>query len=85
MQVNFQNANKWQAEGLYKCFFPAADAKPAEDAVVLHMAVPRRKKQFDIIRLPSSEIDILAKRFAEQIPENEFSVSPSDPDVIVTI
>jgi len=39
------------------------------------MPVPKRKKQLDIIQLPGVEIDVLAKRFAEGIPDNEFSVA----------
>jgi mitochondrial chaperone BCS1 len=74
--VNFTNASRWQAEGLYKRFFPASDAKPDNDAVLSHMAISsRRRKPCKIVRLPSSEIEVLAKRFSEQIPENEFSAS----------
>jgi chaperone BCS1 len=73
--VNFTNASKWQAEGLYKCFFPAADAAPIIDPVEAHIPLSRKKRQSDIIQLPKVEIDLLAKRFAEGIPDNEFSVS----------
>ena len=30
--VNFTNATKWQAEGIFKCFFPSRSSKEKEEA-----------------------------------------------------
>ena len=84
MWVNFTNATKWQAEGIFKCFFPSRAAKEklaAEAAADLAsdpsmMPTMRRKTSKTAVPLlEQEEIDELAKRFAEQIPEDEMSVS----------
>ncbi|OBZ73947.1 putative mitochondrial chaperone BCS1-B [Grifola frondosa] len=62
--VNFKHATKWQAEGIFKCFFPD------------NLAVPKRKRAAHAIPLLSEEeISQLAKRFADAIPEDELSVA----------
>ncbi|KZT41725.1 P-loop containing nucleoside triphosphate hydrolase protein [Sistotremastrum suecicum HHB10207 ss-3] len=79
--VNFTNATKWQAEGLYKCFFPSK--KPEESNPSLtptsekNIPVPRRKplQSSTVVRLDAEEIAVLAKRFADAIPEDELSVA----------
>ncbi|KAI0924341.1 hypothetical protein AcW1_006482 [Taiwanofungus camphoratus] len=88
--VNFKHATKWQAEGIFKCFFPA---KPSTDGSSLSpstpspkpgdeptpsdgLAVPKRKRASHAIPLLSEEeISELAKRFADAIPESELSVA----------
>ena len=85
--VNFKHATKWQAEGIFKCFFPARPAPgvpgtpptPADDPTTSHdnIAIPKRKRASHAVPLLSEdEISELAKRFADAIPENELSVSP---------
>nr|GAT56571.1 predicted protein [Mycena chlorophos] len=88
--VNFSNATKWQAEGIFKCFFPSAsvtpvdenananktDEQPSVDISQKNLPLPRRKRaQHAIPLLSESEINELAKRFAEAIPEDELSVA----------
>ena len=84
--VNFTNATKWQAEGIFKCFFPsraakeklaaeAAANKEAQPSDATKMPTMRRKTStYTVPVLEESEINELAKRFAEQIPEDEMSV-----------
>jgi mitochondrial chaperone BCS1 len=78
--VNFTHATKWQAEGIFKCFFPfkpssvAAPATP-KDASQQNLPLPKRKAFTHAIPiLTEDEISELAKRFAEAIPEDELSV-----------
>ncbi|OJA09348.1 hypothetical protein AZE42_08478 [Rhizopogon vesiculosus] len=85
--VNFTHATKWQAEGIFKCFFPskpigvAATVPSAEsseniDASQKNLPLPKRKVPGHIIPvLDETEISELAKRFADAIPENELSVA----------
>jgi chaperone BCS1 len=82
--INFTHATKWQAEGLFKCFFPSrppADAvEPTEeggqeDASQRNLPLPKRKRVQIVPLLSEEEISDLAKQFAGHIPENELSVS----------
>lgn len=85
--VNFKNATKWQAEGIFKCFFPSKPSQPnasestpgsgkAEDVAEDKIAVLKRKRASLIAHsLSEEEISVLAKRFADAMPEAEFSVS----------
>jgi chaperone BCS1 len=85
--VNFTHATKWQAEGIFKCFFPskpagATTASPSEesskdvDTSQKNLPLPKRKTPSHTIPvLDETEISELAKRFADSIPENELSVS----------
>ncbi|KAJ7065335.1 P-loop containing nucleoside triphosphate hydrolase protein [Mycena amicta] len=88
--VNFANATKWQAEGIFKCFFPSASVttvntpttvstpsdQPTVDISQKNLPLPRRKRaQHAIPLLSETEINELAKRFAEAIPEDELSVA----------
>ena len=74
--VNFTNATKWQAEGIFKCFFPSRAAKEKSDEEASKIPNMRRRTTSTAVPLlEQSEIDELAKRFAEQIPEDEMSVS----------
>ena len=78
--VNFTHATKWQAEGIFKCFFPykpSSVASPAtpKDASQQNLPLPKRKAFTHAIPiLTEDEISELAKRFAEAIPEDELSV-----------
>ncbi|EPQ56200.1 P-loop containing nucleoside triphosphate hydrolase protein [Gloeophyllum trabeum ATCC 11539] len=87
--VNFKHATKFQAEGIFKCFFPckksAADATPSSSKTssstpsaddVSQTNVPGSKRKPHIVNLLSEEeISGLAKRFADAIPEDELSVA----------
>lgn len=89
--VNFKHASKWQAEGIFKCFFPAkpapsnasttssasTSATPANDTISSQgLAESKRiKAGRNVPLLPEEEICALAKRFADAIPEDELSVS----------
>ena len=85
--VNFTHATKWQAEGIFKCFFPykpsssvaaataASSATTPKDASQQNLPLPKRKAFTHAIPiLTEDEISELAKRFAEAIPEDELSV-----------
>ncbi|TCD69055.1 hypothetical protein EIP91_008953 [Steccherinum ochraceum] len=87
--VNFKNATKWQAEGIFKCFFPSKSSQqassssspstpqdPKDPASQENLAVPKRKKNAVLApSLSDEEICVLAKRFADAIPDDEFSVA----------
>jgi mitochondrial chaperone BCS1 len=83
--INFKNATKWQAEGIFRCFFPSApslsatteaDAEFGTDKGTQHVAQPRRKQHtHDVPLLSVEELEDLAKKFAEAIPEDEMSVA----------
>ena len=82
--VNFTHATKWQAEGIFKCFFPykpspttsAASTPPTPpDSSQRNLPLPKCNKATRAIpMLSEEEISELAKRFAEAIPEDELSV-----------
>ncbi|KAF9038693.1 P-loop containing nucleoside triphosphate hydrolase protein [Panaeolus papilionaceus] len=80
--VNFTHATKWQAEGIFKCFFPYQPSSASgtstptkdKDASVKNLPLPKRKSHA-IPLLTEEEINELAKRFAEAIPEDELSVA----------
>jgi mitochondrial chaperone BCS1 len=80
--VNFTNATKWQAEGIFKCFFPYKSSSESPDATrsnstanKKNLPVPREKfLGQDTFMLSKEELDELAKRFAASIPEDELSV-----------
>ncbi|KAI9567078.1 P-loop containing nucleoside triphosphate hydrolase protein [Boletus coccyginus] len=85
--VNFTHATKWQAEGIFKCFFPSKPAALSEssteatspeklDVSQQNLPVPKRKAPAHAIPvLEEAEIAELAKRFADAIPEGELSVA----------
>ena len=83
--VNFTHATKWQAEGIFKCFFPfkpstststsSASSATPKDTSQQNLPLPKRKAFTHAIPiLTEDEISELAKRFAEAIPEDELSV-----------
>ncbi|KAF8585402.1 P-loop containing nucleoside triphosphate hydrolase protein [Ramaria rubella] len=80
--VNFANATKWQAKGIFKCFFPykaSSEAMPTEAgsaATEKNLPLPRRKSPVHNIPLLSEdELNDLAERFSAAIPEDELSVA----------
>ena len=74
--INFKNATKWQAEEIFKNFFPCKPseppAPPKEEAPVRKERT-RRKVYAPI--LTEDELADHAKRFADAVPEDELSVS----------
>ncbi|KAK0489425.1 P-loop containing nucleoside triphosphate hydrolase protein [Armillaria novae-zelandiae] len=86
--VNFTHATKWQAEGIFKCFFPfkpssvnsstppvAVAAASDSDSSQKNLPGSKRKSTHQIPLLSEEEISELAKKFAESIPEDEMSVA----------
>ncbi|KAJ7281991.1 hypothetical protein C8J57DRAFT_1448584 [Mycena rebaudengoi] len=84
--VNFTHATKWQAEGIFKCFFPfkpsvvaiseSSANGEATDTSQKNLPLPKRKASTHAIpMLTEAEISELAKRFAAAIPEDELSVA----------
>jgi chaperone BCS1 len=79
--VNFTHATKWQAEGIFKCFFPYKPSAVSTTPLALNdpsqknLPLPKRKNSAHAIPILSEdEISELAKRFADAIPEDELSV-----------
>jgi chaperone BCS1 len=84
--VNFTHATKYQAEGIFKCFFPSKPptssttplsvSSESTDASQKNLPVPKRKAPAHVVPLlEEAEISELAKRFAAAIPEDELSVA----------
>ncbi|KIK56980.1 hypothetical protein GYMLUDRAFT_247260 [Collybiopsis luxurians FD-317 M1] len=84
--INFTHATKWQAEGIFKCFFPSqkseepVSASSSTTSLVTddsqkNLPGPKRKSTHSIPVLSEQEINDLAKAFAEAIPEDELSVA----------
>jgi chaperone BCS1 len=93
--INFKHATQWQAEGIFKRFFPCkpkvvsgndtpmgseTSAATTDSAATLSEGVKigMKKKRTSINAIPvldEDELVTLAKKFAEQIPENEVSVA----------
>ena len=77
--VNFTHATKWQAKGIFKCFFPfkptATGPATPKDPSQQILPLPKRKsKTSPIPLLTEEEISELAKRFSNAISEDELSV-----------
>ncbi|GJJ11527.1 hypothetical protein Clacol_005760 [Clathrus columnatus] len=85
--VNFSNASKWQARGIFKCFFPYKQSETVipddkeknnepSSTGSDNLPVPRRKAvTHNIPCLSEEELDELAERFSQAIPDDEFSVA----------
>jgi mitochondrial chaperone BCS1 len=94
--INFTNATKWQAEGIFKCFFPSRpsassssppssdEASSSADASEKNPSDSRRKASsaHAVPILEEAEIAQLAKRFADAIPEGEMSVRDNLPPAV---
>ena len=79
--INFKNATRWQAEGIFKRFFPCktppSDAT-AETAITSANGTAHRVKKKAVSTIPlleEEELDKLAKEFASNITEDEVSVA----------
>jgi hypothetical protein len=81
--VNFTNATKWQAEGIFKSFFPSTPAASSSheasysDASLKDLRWSGSGHAVPI--LEEAEVGRLAKHFADAIPEQEISVRPIFP------
>jgi chaperone BCS1 len=83
--VGFANATQWQAEGIFKCFFPiakkvtpvASTSTTSGDTSQKNVPGSKRKKMGMAICPPLEEEELsdLAKKFAAAIPEDELSVA----------
>ena len=77
--INFKNATKWQAEEIFKNFFPYKRPEPPtsstsqEGGEAEQKPVPKRKP-YSVPILEETELADLAKRFGDAIPEDEMSV-----------
>ncbi|PVF97722.1 P-loop containing nucleoside triphosphate hydrolase protein [Serendipita vermifera] len=90
--INFKYATKWQAEGIFKRFFPTKSKPsqsgsqtptgsessgnknlPTEGSVA--DGVKRKRASTPLFALDEEELSTLAKKFGEQIPEDEVSVA----------
>jgi len=75
--INFKNATKWQAEEIFKNFFPCKRPEPptmstSEGETGGQKSKPKRQTTVPV--LEEAELADLAKRFANGIPEDEMSV-----------
>ncbi|KAG8733810.1 hypothetical protein FRC11_001972 [Ceratobasidium sp. 423] len=82
--VDFKNASKWQAEEIFKNFFPCKrpeDEPKPEDAETegTESKAENKRRCRDtralVPRLDAEEIADLARRFAQHIPDDEMSVA----------
>ncbi|CAE6478948.1 hypothetical protein ACGC1H_003932 [Rhizoctonia solani] len=81
--VDFKNASRWQAEEIFKNFFPCKppaeledEPKPDDPETAKAQAKRRLRDTRALVpRLDAEEIAELAKRFAQHIPEDELSVA----------
>jgi chaperone BCS1 len=78
--VDFKHATGWQAENIFRCFFPVKTADPTTaPSTTATTAGPRLgvtgKPTQAISTLTEAELDTLAKAFGQAIPEDEFSVA----------
>ncbi|PVF93918.1 P-loop containing nucleoside triphosphate hydrolase protein [Serendipita vermifera] len=74
--INFKYATKWQAEGIFKCFFPSLeDAAAKAEGAAASKPASKRAGYSSIPLLSAVELTDLAKQFADAIPENELSVA----------
>ena len=76
--INFKNATKWQAEEIFKNFFPYERSEPpipptSRGEIALQKERSRRKALMPVLN--EEELADLAKRFAGAVPEDELSVS----------
>ncbi|KAG9010680.1 hypothetical protein FRB94_010157 [Tulasnella sp. JGI-2019a] len=84
--IDFKHASKWQAEGIFLNFFPCRKASDPQAAAQeegqnadpktrLAMTPRKRTSMHAVPLIEEAELQILAKEFAEAIPENELSVA----------
>ena len=77
--IHFKNATKWQAEEIFRNFFPCQPSEPPAPPTTSQGGAVERKERLrrraNAPVLNEDELSDLAKRFADAIPEDELSVS----------
>jgi len=84
--VDFKHASKWQAEGIFMNFFLCRKASDPQAAAQDEgqsadpkdrppMPTRKRTGMHAVPLIDEAELKVLAKAFAEAIPENELSVA----------
>lgn len=71
--IRFENATKWQAESLFQCFFPGSTLSHPVSAA--SQSLSHEDVMPVTLALGDTELANLARRFADAIPDGEFSVS----------
>ncbi|KAH9893601.1 hypothetical protein C8Q73DRAFT_746284 [Cubamyces lactineus] len=66
--VNFKHATKWQAEGIFKCFFPARPSNPAATTAASPSAAPADAKHPADATSSANLAESKRKRAAHSIP-----------------
>lgn len=74
VHVCFENAGKWQAEELFRCFFPA-NAEKVRGATSKANGTKDLRSHTGNYSITQEELDVLARQFAGCIPEREFSMA----------
>jgi len=77
--INFKNATKWQAEEIFKNFFPCKPSEPptpslSQEGVEAEQKPAPKRKPCSVPILEEAELTHFAKRFADAIPDDEMSV-----------
>lgn len=77
--INFKNATKWQAEEIFKNFFPCKLPEPptpeaSQEGEAAEQKPAPKRKTYSVPILEEDELADLAKRFADGIPDDEMSV-----------
>ena len=77
--INFKNATKWQAEEIFKNFFPCKLPEPptpstSQEGEVVEQKPKPKRKTHSVPILEEGELTDLAKRFGDAIPDDEMSV-----------
>jgi len=80
--INFKNATKWQAEEIFKNFFPyklpePPTPPPSQEGGAAEQKPAPKRKTHSVPILEEAELTDLAKRFADAVPDEEMSVSGS--------
>jgi len=78
--INFKNATKWQAEEIFKNFFPCKLLEPptpstSQEGEAAEQKPKPKRKICSVPILEEAELADLAKRFGDAIPDDEMSVS----------
>lgn len=77
--INFKNASKWQAEEIFKNFFPCKRPEPlipstSQEGGAAEQKPKPKRKAHSVPVLEEAELADLAKRFGDAVPEDEMSV-----------
>jgi len=77
--INFKNATKWQAEEIFKNFFPFKRPEPltpstSQEGEEAEQKPKPKRKTHSMPLLEEAELADLAKRFGEAVPDDEMSV-----------